>query len=75
VLIEAPINHMGLSDFPRKTIWKVTAKSNILSYLFLGVLTTLALRGDLGHFYPVFGPVVDWFLDIVFRIGKLFVSR
>jgi hypothetical protein len=75
VLIEAPINYLGLSDFPRKTIWKVTAKSNLLSYLFLGVLTTLALRGDLGHFYPVFGPIVDWFLDIVFRIGRLFISR
>ncbi len=75
VLIEAPINHMGLSDFPRKTIWKVTAKSNLLSYLFLGVLTTLALRGDLGHFYPVFEPIVDWFLDIVFRIANLFSSR
>jgi hypothetical protein len=75
VLIEAPINHMGLSDFPRKTIWKVTAKSNLFSYLFLGVLTTLALRGDLGHFYPVFGPIVDWFLDIVVRIAKIFSSR
>jgi hypothetical protein len=75
VLVEAPINHLGLSDFPRKTIWKVTAKSNLLSYLFLGVLTTLALRGDLGHFYPVFGPIVDWFSDIVFRISRLFVSR
>ena len=75
VLIEAPINHVSLSDFPRKTIWKVTAKSNLFSYLFLGVLTTLALRGDLGHFYPLFGPIVDWFSDAVFRVTGLFVSR
>lgn len=61
VLIEAPINYLGLPDFPRTTIWKVTSKSNLLSYLFLGILTTLALRGNLGHLYPVFGPVVDWF--------------
>jgi hypothetical protein len=75
VLVEAPINHLGLSDFPRKTIWKVTAKSNLLSYLFLGGLTTLALRGDPGHFYSVFGPIVDWFSDAVFRITGLFISR
>lgn len=75
VLVEAPINHLGLSDFPQKIVWKVTAKSNLLSYLFLGVLTMLALRGDSGHFSPAFGPIVDWFSDIVFRIGRLFVSR
>jgi hypothetical protein len=75
VLIEAPINHLGLSDFPRKTIWKVTAKSNLLSYLFLGALTTLVLRGDLGGIYRVFGPILDWFIDIVSPILGLLISR
>jgi hypothetical protein len=78
VLIEAPINRLVLSDFPRKTIWKVTAKSNLASYLCLGFITwgAFTLWGkNLGGLYAGFGPVTEWIATTVFRIATSFVRK
>jgi len=79
VLIEAPINRLGLPNLRPRAVWKATGVSNLASYIFLGFTAygygTLSLQGGLRSTDKFFIPIWGWIAEIVFHIASLFISK
>jgi hypothetical protein len=77
ILIEAPINRMGLSNVASRLIWKATAISNLASYICLAVLTWggFVLQDKLNGVDTIFMPISRWIAGFVFRIASLFAGK
>jgi hypothetical protein len=69
VAIEGLINKRILVSVESRRVWRATLLANAGSYGLLALLTwpTLLLAN---HLQQVFGPVVEWFINVVFEVAK-----
>jgi hypothetical protein len=75
VLVEAPINARALRPLPHRRVWRVTAISNVASYLFLALLCWIELRTPRTLDMGVLQSIADWWAELVFRIAALPASH
>jgi hypothetical protein len=77
VLIEAPFNVMAFRTTPKKLVWRATATANLASYLCLALLFWMAMGFSRNvHFGSTFfEPIINWFLEIVFRTAGSFAAK
>jgi hypothetical protein len=74
VLIEAPINRLFFKSAPSRAVWRATAIANACSYLLLGLLIWPA-RLVADRLSGVFGPVIEWFAELTFRIAGVLTGN
>lgn len=74
VLIEAPINRLFFKSVPTRALWRATAFSNAYSYLLLGLLVWPTWRFA-NQLSGVFGPVVEWFARLTFRMAGVLTGN
>jgi hypothetical protein len=77
VLIEAPFNAMAFTAIPKKSIWRATAAANLASYLCLALFFWIEMRffRNLNIGNAFFEPIINGFLELVFRIAGTFVTK
>jgi hypothetical protein len=77
VLIEAPFNVMAFRTTPKKLVWRATAAANLASYLCLSLLIWLEMSflRNINFGSAFFEPIINWFLEFVFRIAGSIAAK
>ena len=77
VLIEAPFNVIAFKTIPKKLVWRATAAANLASYVCLALLLWMEMsflrNVNIGNAF--FEPIINWFLEFVFRIAGTFAAK
>jgi hypothetical protein len=77
VAIEAPFNVIAFKTIPKKLVWRATAAANLASYLCLALLFWMEMRFfrnvNIGSAF--FEPIINWFLEFVFRVAGSFAAK
>jgi hypothetical protein len=77
VAIEAPFNVMAFNTTPKKLVWRATAAANLASYLCLALLFWVEMRFfrnvNIGSAF--FEPIINLFLEFVFRVAGSFAAK
>jgi hypothetical protein len=77
VAIEAPFNVMAFKTTPKKLVWRATAAANLASYLCLALLFWVEMRffRNVNIGIAFFEPIINWFLECVFRVAGSFAAK
>ena len=74
VLIEAPFNVMAFRTTSKKLVWRATAVANLASYLCLALLfwMEMSVLRNVNIGSAFFEPIINWFVEFVFRVAGSF---
>jgi hypothetical protein len=68
---------MAFRTTPKNLVWRATAAANLASYLCLALLfwTAMGFFRNVHFGSTFFEPIINWFLEIVFRAAGSFAAK